>query len=150
MIYTSRYSNPELKTGKYTVVGISRGTPRFALGYELAGKQYELAPDRSMWDKPGHIFRKMYFAKMDRLGAKAINNILERYERLGKDVVLVCYEDIRVEGEECHRRDFADWWKETTGELIEELHDPSTPKGKKKAKVAPKEEDVYYEQLSFL
>ena len=28
-IFTSRFSNPELQTGKYTVVGIVRGLPRF-------------------------------------------------------------------------------------------------------------------------
>lgn len=38
MIYTSRYSNPELKTGNYTVVGITRGAPKFPLRYTLAGK----------------------------------------------------------------------------------------------------------------
>lgn len=37
MIYTSRYSNPELKTGNYTVVGITRGAPKFPLRYTLAG-----------------------------------------------------------------------------------------------------------------
>ena len=29
MIYTSRYSNPELKSGKYTTVRISLGTPKW-------------------------------------------------------------------------------------------------------------------------
>lgn len=38
MIYTSRYSNPELKTGNYTVVGITRGAPKFPLRYAYASK----------------------------------------------------------------------------------------------------------------
>ena len=33
MVYTSRYSNPELKTGKYTAVRISLGTPKWPIGY---------------------------------------------------------------------------------------------------------------------
>ena len=49
MIYTSRYSNPELKTGNYTVVGITRGAPKFPLRYTLAGNIMEIAP-------PGYLF----------------------------------------------------------------------------------------------
>ena len=42
MIYTSRYQNPELATGRYTVVGITRGKPKFPLKYELAGNIIEM------------------------------------------------------------------------------------------------------------
>ena len=51
MIYTSRYSNPELKTGNYTVVGITRGAPKFPLRYTLAGNIMEIAP-------PGYLFNE--------------------------------------------------------------------------------------------
>ena len=52
MIYTSRYSNPELKTGNYTVVGITRGAPKFPLRYTLAGNIMEIGsrrPTSSTW-----------------------------------------------------------------------------------------------------
>ena len=44
MIYTSRFSNPELKTGKYTAIRISVGSPRWNIGYQIAGAISELMP----------------------------------------------------------------------------------------------------------
>lgn len=132
MLYTSRYSNPELRSGKYTVVGITRGKPKFPLGYELAGNIIEIAP-------PGYLFNEydrarftpQYFRHMDKTGIKRILDILASYQKRDpeRDVVLCCYEDVRIPGEWCHRLVFAEWWNQRTGEIIEELPDPSTPKG---------------------
>ena len=44
MVYTSRYSNPELKTGKYTAVRISLGTPKWPIGYNLDAEMKDLMP----------------------------------------------------------------------------------------------------------
>lgn len=85
MIYTSRYSNPELKTGNYTVVGITRGAPKFPLRYTLAGNIMEIAP-------PGYLFNEYnrerftppYFQHMDRVGTARIAQILQHYEDMGK------------------------------------------------------------------
>ena len=120
MIYTSRYSNPELKTGNYTVVGITRGAPKFPLRYTLAGNIMEIAP-------PGYLFNEYnrerftppYFQHMDRVGTARIAQILQHYEDMGKPVVLCCYEDVRKPGEWCHRLVFAEWWLQRTGEMIE-------------------------------
>ena len=59
----------------------------------------------------------------------------------GKELVLLCYEDVRVPGDWCHRTVFAEWWAEQTGELIEELYDPSEPKVKKPAAKFSSSED---------
>ncbi|MDR2170525.1 MAG: hypothetical protein LBP59_10320 [Planctomycetaceae bacterium] len=40
-----------------------------------------------------------------------------------KPVVLLCYEDVSKVGQWCHRRMFAEWWENKTGEIIEELSD---------------------------
>ena len=104
MIYTSRYQNPELATGHYTVVGVTRGKPKFPLKYPLAGNIMEIAP-------PGYLFNEYdrgrftprYFQHMDRQGVDKIVRILAGYERLGKDVVLCCFEDVRKPNEWCHR-----------------------------------------------
>ena len=99
MIFTSRYSNPELRSGKYTAVRISLGTPKWKLGYNLDAEMPDLMPILSQ---------------------------LQRFESLGKDVVLLCYEDIRKGPDDwCHRRTFADWWQQRTGEVIPELYDPT-------------------------
>ena len=44
MVYTSRYSNPELKSGKYTTVRISLGTPKWPIGYNLDAEMKDLMP----------------------------------------------------------------------------------------------------------
>lgn len=134
MIYTSRYQNPELATGHYTVVGVTRGKPKFPLKYPLAGNIMEIAP-------PGYLFNEYdrgrftprYFQHMDRQGVDKIVRILAGYERLGKDVVLCCFEDVRKPNEWCHRLVFAEWWFKRTGEAIPELPDPSPVPGVKKA-----------------
>lgn len=115
------------------MVGITRGAPKFPLNYELAGNIIEIAP-------PGYLFNEYerskftpaYFRHMDRTGARRIAEILTRYQRLDpkKDVVLCCYEDVRIPGEWCHRLVFAEWWYARTGEQIGELPDPSVPKGR--------------------
>lgn len=135
MIYTSRYSNPELKTGKYTVVGVTRGAPKFPLQYQLAGNIMEIAPPGWLFNEYDRAqFTPKYFSNMDRIGVRRIANILTGYEKLGKPVVLCCYEDVRQPNEWCHRLVFAEWWQKQTGEVIEELPDPSPVKGAKPKK----------------
>ena len=136
MIYTSRYSNPELSSGNYTVVGITRGAPKFPLHYQLAGNIMDIAP-------PGYLFREYnrerftppYFRHMDQVGVDKILQTLKSYEDMGKPVVLCCYEDVRKPGEWCHRLVFAEWWFKRTGEKITELQDPSSNKWEKKAEM---------------
>lgn len=130
MIFTSRFSNPELATRKYTVVGIVRGLPRFGLRYELAGNIYDIAPTRElfhMYDR--EEFTPPYMAHLDRVGVDRIKAQLQKYLDMGKDVVLCCYEDVRKPDEWCHRLVFADWWKQRTGQTISELEDSSPIKG---------------------
>ena len=122
MIYTSRFQNPALKSGNYTVVGIVRGLPRFRLGYKLAGNIIDIAPTREIF----HIndreeFTVPYKQHLDDVGFERISAQLQKYVDIGKDVVLCCYEDVRIPNEWCHRLVFAEWWKEKTGESISEL-----------------------------
>lgn len=135
MIYTSRYSNPELKNGEYTVVGITRGAPKFPLQYRLDGNIMDIAPPGYLFNEYNRVrFTPAYFSHMDKIGVNRIAKILEGYESKGKPVVLCCYEDVRKPHEWCHRLVFAEWWKERTGEVIEELPDPSPNKWLPKSK----------------
>lgn len=134
MIYTSRFSNPELRSGKYTAVRISVGTPRWQLGYPVSGSIGELMP-KGIFGKyeTKAAFEVEYRKRLNCIGVAYIRQLLSAFERLGKDVVLLCYEDVRKgESDWCHRTIFADWWKEQTGETIPELPDPSPVKGVRK------------------
>ncbi len=126
MIYTSRFQNPELNSGEYTVLGIVRGLPRFKLGYERVGNLIALAPTKELFSiNDLETFAPRYKKHLDTIGVESIAKLLKEYKDLGKDVVLCCYEDVRVEGEWCHRIVFAEWWKERTGEIIPELKNES-------------------------
>lgn len=153
-IFTSRFSNPELQTGKYTVVGIVRGLPRFRLKYQLAGNIRQIAPPGYLWNENDRDrFTPKYFHHMDQQSMNAIRAILNDYLSKGRDVVLCCYEDVRIPDEWCHRLVFAEWYEEKTGIKIEELPDISEikyPKGKK-AVATPKSmesKQQEYEQMT--
>ena len=135
-VYTSRFQNPELKSGKYTVVGIVRGLPKFQLGYERAGNIIDIAPPRELFNVyDREQFTPPYMAHLDRIGLERISAQIKRYCELGKDVVLCCYEDVREPNEWCHRLVFAEWWLKNTGERIEELPNPAPVKFTKRHKL---------------
>ena len=129
MIYTSRFSNPRLKSGDYAVVAISLGVPRYKLGYEIVGRIPAIAPaPYLMRENDRMVFGRRYLQQLERVGVNAVRSELDRYRDSGKDVVLCCFEDIRNPELFCHRTNFAEWWRNKTGELIEELDDPSKNK----------------------
>ena len=102
-------------------------------------------------------FKKAYYEKLNGIGKDRIINMVMKMERdasaQGKDLVLLCYEDVRIPEDWCHRTVFAEWWVENTGEIIEELPDPNPPKGKKVSTASKKPEvqakpDDGYQQMS--
>ncbi len=142
-IWTSRYSNKEVSGDKYYPVGISIGKPRFRLRYELREQCYSLAPKRHMLDMDMEAFKKAYYEKLEEIGKDRIismvSNLDEKARSEGKELVLLCFEDVRVEDDWCHRTIFAEWWAENVGESIKELPDPTAPKVKRKLKDDSKE-----------
>ena len=125
MIYTSRFSNPTLKSGEYTAVRISVGTPRWQLAYTIAGEIKELMPFGLHNVEDADEFQRLYCARLERIGVDRIGRQLTKFEALGKPVVLLCFEDVRKPSDWCHRTMFADWWLAKTGEIITELADTS-------------------------
>ena len=148
-IWTSRYSNKELAEhkDKYYCVGISLGTPKFPLGYTVEQQCYSLAPKGYMLRMELENFIEEYYRKLEGIGNDRIIDMVMRFERTaaaeGKELVFLCYEDIRIPEDWCHRTVFAQWYCEQTGEIIRELPDPNPPKEKKTSvkKQAKKEEN---------
>ncbi|MDO5146119.1 MAG: hypothetical protein Q4D60_03875 [Eubacteriales bacterium] len=164
-IWTSRYSNKELAEHKekYYCVGISIGTPKFPLGYVLEQQCYSLAPKGYMLKMEKDEYQEAYFRKLEGIGADKIIGMVMRFEEAAaqedKELVLLCYEDIRNPEDWCHRTMFAQWYCEQTGEVIQELQDPTPPKGKRAkpqkndnkepaARMEAKREDDGYQQMS--
>lgn len=153
-LYTSRFSNKELETGKYTVVGVVRSMPRFPVKYRISGDITQIAPPGYLWNENNRErFREPYFKHLEKSGYPVIGGIIQAYLDEGKDVVLCCYEDVRKPDEWCHRLVFAEWWYEKTGQKIEELPDPSPDPGEKQRKKEEQmrqEKESGYEQMSFM
>lgn len=122
VIATSRYWSTGLIAESGLVpVGHTVGAPRF--GAPEAGNIGMLAPhgiDRVLAERP---FRKLYVTRLERFGVQRIRAVLSAIAD-GHDapgVVLCCFEDLTKPGEWCHRRMFARWWEQQTGEAVEEL-----------------------------
>lgn len=142
-IWTSRYSNKKLQNGNYFCVGISIGKPRFPLGYAIQEQCFSLAPKGYMLNMELEPFKEAYYQKLEGIGKEKIINMVMRFDETarheGKELVLLCYEDVRIPEDWCHRTVFAEWWAENVGEIIEELDDPTPPKIKKPKQ--PKEDN---------
>lgn len=134
------------KIYKYYCVGISLGTPKFPLGYTVEQQCYSLAPKGYMLRMELEKFTEEYYRKLEGIGNDKIINMVMRFEAMaaakGKELVFLCYEDVRIPEDWCHRTVFAQWYCEQTGEIIKELPDPNPPKVKKPPvqKQAKKEE----------
>ena len=106
-LYTSRFSNKELNTGKYTVVGVVRSMPRFPTKYRISGDIRQIAPPGYLWNENDRARFREYFKHLEKTGYPVIGAIIQEYLNEGKDVVLCCYEDVRKPDEWCHRLVFA-------------------------------------------
>lgn len=102
-------------------VRISLGVPKFWPAAERLPFIAELAPDGWMMSREGEAFGAAYLAKLDRIG---VDLIAERFEAIttvhAGALALMCFEDV-LAGQGCHRRLFADWWLERTGEVVPEV-----------------------------
>jgi hypothetical protein len=121
MIYTSYYNNlaviDAIAIGALPV-RISWGTPRFKITYrERLVVAPEIIPEREMaWMDPD-TYKKFYF---DILEEETVDAIRARFLGFGAtDLILLCF--CKPSAPFCHRRLFADWWMDKTGEIIPEL-----------------------------
>ena len=117
-----------LETTALAPVRITLGKPRMRLDYALAGEIRKLAPSGRLFRIEDPVeFRAAYRERLDRLGVDAVRAQLRAIVAAhgGRGAVLLCFEDVRVPGEWCHRRIFAEWWAERTGQVVAELRDPS-------------------------
>ena len=131
MLYTSYYGNPHLDPDKAFLVRISNSAPG---GFPLNFVFQEAIPS---WEtivgpyKDGTITENDFVIRYRRqINSKtftvllALDTIREQAKGLGfQDIVFLCYEK---PGRFCHRRVFAEWLQEKTGETVEEYPNPST------------------------
>ncbi|MCR8573111.1 hypothetical protein [Streptomyces sp. Isolate_219] len=120
-LFTNRYQAYQPPQG--VPVRITLGAPRFKLPYSLTHAVRELAPRRDYLSWPEPEFTKAYRASLDRLGPAWIAGRLKAIAAAENDhrLVLLCFEDLSKPDLWCHRRTFASWWKDSTGDEVREL-----------------------------
>jgi hypothetical protein len=76
------------------------------------------------------LFEELYRNRLDDLGVGEVRALLTMcVERANNErLVMLCYEDLTKPGLRCHRRLFAAWWLENTGEFVPEL-EPAVRQG---------------------
>jgi hypothetical protein len=129
-LYTSHWRNQDLvHRNDLVAVGISRGVPRGELAKRLPYRYKRLvglAPPSGLFErwKAGTIgpdeYTRVYHAYLDSLGPEEVIGQLEKKsaENEEKPLVLLCW---CSPGEFCHRRIWADWYLEKTGQEVPEL-----------------------------
>jgi hypothetical protein len=132
-IFTSRYQNGAgIAESGAVPVRITLFHPRFRLPYQLGGSILELAPTREEFGiNPRREFTAAYVARLDGLGCKAVLGLLKNVSDAndGRDLVLLCFEDVRRRGEWCHRQVLAEWLESRCGlDDVPELDDPTPPR----------------------
>lgn len=116
-------------------VRISLGVPKFPVSGFEPGRQIKiLTPGGHYFRAAKPEFDRMFYQQLDRAGVQEINSQLEQMKRWeNAPLVLLCFEQLgrsvynegddlfEVEAQICHRRMFAKWWRDQTGEEIPEL-----------------------------
>lgn len=120
-LFTNRYR--EFRPEQGVPVRITWGAPRFKLPYRIAHSVRELAPRKEYLSKPLLEFTTAYRADLDRYGVGLVAARLNWIAESEGDhrLVLLCFEDLAEPGQWCHRRTFAEWWRDITGDEVREL-----------------------------
>jgi uncharacterized protein (DUF488 family) len=136
-IATGRYHGGLVQKSGLLPIGTTVGAAKW-LPYELAANLSALSPFgdvvvdgetialRKVTDQAA--FEAAYRARLDHFGAERIYAALASVAKLheAKGVVLLCFEDVLAKTEFCHRRMFAGWWLEQTGDQVLELASADT------------------------
>ena len=121
---TSRFKNIGILPDTYIPISVSRFPPSW-----YVGKQYQdLAPsakllmdtrhDNLSYDEYLERFRLETLSKLD---PEKVYNHLNSF---GKEPVILCFEDLTIPNEWCHRRIIADWFNEHLNVFVPEFEKP--------------------------
>lgn len=104
-------------------VRISLGVPRYKAAPIPDAYITELTPRPSYFRAEHDEFTRAFLAQLDRFGVDYLEDKFQSlYEMTsGHTLVMLCFEKQAVNGDVCHRRLFAEWWTEHTGEVVPEL-----------------------------
>jgi hypothetical protein len=81
----------------------------------------ELAPRWHYFHDPPEEFARKYLEQLDRYGPSRLHEIFTGLDKGEGPLTLLCFERNVRSAADCHRRRFADFWFERTGEYVPEL-----------------------------
>lgn len=121
-IYTSSYRAALACDDELVVVRISIGKPKWVAPAIADAMPFvrELAPFGAFHIKDDETFERLYRERLDRMGVDRIEDRFQAIarQRAGVPLALCCFER---DPADCHRRSFARWWLEQSGEVIREF-----------------------------
>lgn len=119
MIFTSYFSKQAKKVPdeNTSYASIAVGYPKFNLPFELKHVS-SIKPYGVFGKYEGDEYYKKYMERLEKIGVDRIYEDLKNAQGDKENLVLMCYEK---NADECHRRMFAEWWLQKTGEIIEEI-----------------------------
>jgi hypothetical protein len=124
-VFTSHWRNPELRDLTATIIGISRGTPRWNPGFRYRILR-SLVPCDEAWNaEDREDYEAAYIRQLENIGAAAILSDLERIAG-DRPAVLLCWE--RPGDEFCHRWLLARYIEREAGIVVPELQPRMLPK----------------------
>lgn len=123
-VATSRYQARELIIASgFAPIRITRGHPRWKLGYELKGNIQLLAPTKEEFGLTDEsAFASAYVGRLQTIDVQEIVAALSEMSIANGCVglVLLCFEDVAT-GALCHRRLLAEFLHEELGVVVPEL-----------------------------
>ncbi len=128
-LYTSYWKNQGLANLDVIPVGISRGAHRGRWGKNLPYRWKRLAalyPSKNLLERwttktiTPEEYTLVYRSYLDSLGPEEVKSRLEKksVDNGGKALALLCFCE---PGAFCHRRAWADWYHERTGQEVQEM-----------------------------
>jgi hypothetical protein len=122
MVELATSSYQQFRPAMGVPVRVTLGKPRFRLGYEYEEVRLLAPPPRVFALRDEAEFKTAYRQHLNALGVERLQRVFERVsgEHSSRRLVLLCFENV-LAGESCHRRMFAEWWKEQTGQDVPEL-----------------------------
>jgi hypothetical protein len=127
---TSYYASKLLDPNEHFLVRTSIGAPRYCR-HRIDATLEMLYPHPNWLTLKQPTYTRRYITMLNGLGVPAIEKALAalRSQAGKREIVFLCFESLSPknvsEGQFCHRRIFAKWWHEQTGEEIAELRTPN-------------------------
>lgn len=131
-LLTARYNNPRLDPKRHVFGQTSRGAPKWfphelIVFRELAPAYQLLSEYAEAGESEQAEFNRQYMLDLDKLNQERLLAKIRKHGGGDRELVFLCFEDIRKAGKWCHRTALALWLTPIVGVPVVELSEQATP-----------------------